>query len=695
MDEIEEIPTQDTEQQVVQSAPGDWLMVGLAGLVLGGGLLIAAINVLGLTEPDASATASSAAATGDLSPSASPMPSALIRELHEKTVDPATSGPPPPVTDPFSGPNREVEQSWLEATGEVVIWSNASVTSQETGTLRPGEVALVEPDSEASGWLKTVNSLNLGVGYIDASDQEARAAYNLYPAERVQQSGIIYAVRAVGDRLLADVSLPGDFGAKAYSSKDGEHWAVVEEVEPQVVARGPSGWFGLTRGVGGGTTGAWESHDGVSWDFTGRLYYLAASTLVGSDLGYMLVNSISDIRYAPTVWYSPDGLTWQESVDPFGRSGSEGKDESIELLATDRAFIAWTSPGRPRVDPRADLDADGDRSTNEHNVPLIAISRDGHQWDPIAMEDADVTGALQVAVVGDRLLAVAATPGVRTRAWGADLSATGSFTLDRDPELEAGIGTMGSIEIASNGREVYVLAYDNRIHPPAGIAFHVWRGDGRAWTEVGVPGPDQIGPAPRMGAVGPEGLVLIGSRPTSAGDNPIIWHLRASGSWVAEPTPLLDVVPGPTGETCGSPPSTALQFVLLPASWGSGCFGDQPLTFATWAGPGPSIPGCSPVLCPGTQVLGAPEWLMRDGPDLLLSPIAWAGDSGSPAYLDPHTDFPDLGNQWVLVTGHFADPASSTCEPSAAGFEEDWGISAIEFCRQHFVVTEATVIDGP
>jgi hypothetical protein len=704
MDEIEEIPTGDTEQQVVRSAPGDWLMVGLASLVLGGGLLIAAINLLGLSGPDATATASSQAVASN-APLESETAQASIppRPLHERTVDPDAGGPvwPPGVPEEFTDP-----VSWLEAVGEVPLYSSPSGAGREVAKLPPGTVLLVQPDTEAEGWWRTVNAVTVG-GYIDARSAASRASFNLYAILQEQWSGAIDRVVSTPDRLLAWVQLPsgpGVTGAASgvYSSTDGEHWDLVEDLPPDLtVAEGPSGWIGISS-YGWGGQFLWSSDDGSRWDYAGLLNAIGVQpgTLVGSELGYALVNSLSDIRYAPVVWYSPDGLTWQESVDPFGRSEGDGRDALTRLLATDEALIAWTtpgscpqelwSPGAPCLDPEAP------------NQPLVAISHDGHQWDRIPMEDPHITGGLQVVAVGDRLIAVATTPGIQSRAWSLDLSADGPLVFARDPQLEAGIADLGSMEIASNGDQIFALG--DAAHMDGDSSLRVLVGDGRSWSELAIDDPGQFGPTPRLGAAGPQGLVLIGSRPTTAGDNPILWHLRADGSWVAEPEPIVSLVADPPPEACQEPPTSALQFVLLPPSWGPQCFGDQPITFTAWVGAGSRYCLCA---YDDPQVPGTPAWLMAADAPIRLSPAAGGSDYAAGAYYDAPLDWTEESpsepppyaewfGHWVRVTGHFADAASATCTSYAADFTAQGEVSPVDFCRQHFVVTEATVLDdGP
>lgn len=702
--EIEEIPTQDSEGQVVQSAPGDWLMVGLAGLVLGGGLLIAAINLLGLSEPDETAVASSRPIASN-APLETETAQASIspRPLHERTVDPdARPVVPPTFPEQFTDP-----VSWLEAVGEVALYSSPSGSGKEVATLPPGTVVLVQPDDAAEGWWKTVNPVTVG-GYIDARSAASRASFNVYAIVQEQWSGAIDRVVSTEDRLLAWVQAPSGSGVVAgnrsgvYSSTDGEHWNLVEDLPPDLtVAEGPSGWIGISS-YGWGGQFLWSSDDGSRWDYGGLLngIGLQPGTLVGSALGYALVNALSDIRYAPVVWYSPDGLTWQESVDPFGRSGQEGRDTLTRLLATDEALIAWTtpgscpqelwSPGAPCLDPEA------------LNRPLVAISRDGHQWDRVQLEDPHITGGLQVVAVGDRLIAVATTPGIQSRAWSLDLSADGPLVLAHDPELEAGVADLGSVEIASNNEQVFALGYDGYVDGDSRL--HVLVGDGRTWSEVAIGDPSQFGPTFRLGAAGPQGLVVIGSRPTTAGDNPILWYLRADGSWVAEPEPLVDVVEDPSPEVCQEPPASALQFVLLPPSWGPKCFGDQPITITAWVGRGSWYCLCA---YDDPQIPGTPEWLMAPEAPIRLSPAAGGSDYAAGAYYDAPLGWGEEApsappaydawfGHWVRVTGHFADAASATCTSYAADFTAEGQISPVDFCRQHFVVTDGTVLDdGP
>jgi hypothetical protein len=53
---------------------------------------------------------------------------------------------------------------------------------------------------------------------------------------------------------------------------------------------------------------------------------------------------------------------------------------------------------------------------------------------------------------------------------------------------------------------------------------------------------------------------------------------------------------------------------------------------------------------------------------------------------------------WVEFTGHFDDPASSTCHmPPQADSLQDWSgrQSVIDQCRTTFVVTAVKIVTGP
>lgn len=677
MGETDGISTESAEPEGIHTPLGDRFVVALAALALVGGLLIAGSNLLHLFADDGTAATSPEATTQ--ASSTIPAPSPTPRALREVTVIPSTPQPTEP-SDLATAP------SWLEAVSMLVVLSAPSESGTELARLQPGDVVLVGA-ADDNGWIGTLDPVGEegALGFIDGRDAPARAGFRLYPVDRAPQSGGVISTWASPAGLLGWGWLPGQensmwsgfWNGVALTSVDGERWQLTD-ADPELLASwqdavwGPSGWLAIGNGYSGSESIVWNSYDGISWERLGRLSGLGAanaSSLAGSDRGYVMASAgYGSGGQHPIVWYSPDGIVWEEAIGPFGES-RRLIDTDVQLLATDHGFVAWT------------LSYD-----DQAHETLVAFSPDGLVWRPVEMEDASVFGVVQLAEAGGVLLGVEQEPDGSMRAWRGDLAASETVSLLRDPRAESAFDGFVNLQLASNGAEAAALAYD----PVAGVSS-AWTTTGWNWAPVRIPDSVDFGPYPRLAAVGPSGPVVIGSRPSAAGDNPIFWHLRDDGRWVSEVDPVIPFVSDPTPDDCGALPTTGLAFALLPSEWGSICFPGQAMHFTTYAAP------C--YWCSEDDVGGTPSWLMRWSPAILLQPSVGEDHFSKEGYLAPSVDDGDWSGNWVRVTGQYAHPDSDRC----AWSEEQWDgqgwyntvEAAIEFCRERFVVTELTVVDGP
>lgn len=128
-----------------------------------------------------------------------------------------------------------------------------------------------------------------------------------------------------------------------------------------------------------------------------------------------------------------------------------------------------------------------------------------------------------------------------------------------------------------------------------------------------------------------------------------------------------------------------LDFMALPGHVGAECFGDAPITFRAWNTVGPG--------CGGMQAgIFEPGWLASPFAQLSLTiwpdEVEYAGNCGSGA-VHPALGALPPAQQWVQVTGHWADPASATCRvrPDPAYPGAYAGGSLVFECRSKFVAT--------
>jgi hypothetical protein len=667
VDEFGETPREDGAEARRSATPlGDRILIGLAAMVLLAGALIAGGNLLKALIGDESATASSSPVPSGSPAAATTLPTPTHRPPREVTVVLGTPRPEP------SQPPERVP-AWLEVLTDAPLMSSP-VDGREIGVVPAGSIVLGAMHPTLPGWVYASESDNPSgyFGWVQTTGPDGAVMAIAYPLNRGTSSGDITTISAASGGYVA-LGDPTGLASVLYASADGEQWELTSGAQQTsdawFMADGPSGLLAVSQTGSGSVQGPWEweSSNGRDWSAVGSLYNLGdwPSDLVGSDRGYLLelvdVSGWASVR--GRLWFSPDGLTWQESLIGFG----ESQLPLVHLLAVDGGFVAWQ-----------------DDETTEEFVNGVAFSSNGRTWTAIEIDVALSDRPVQLASAGPTLLGLAMTDGGAVHAWRADLADGASMHLERDPSEEATFPRLESLEMISDGGRAYALGFD-----VADGAAHLWESDGSTWIPVALPDAGRIGPSPRLGAVGPNGLVLIGSRPTTAGSNPVIWHLRSSGSWVPEPDPIIPLVPDPDPgpEECGPLPTSALEFAVLPQLWGPACFGDEPMTFTAWSMP------CGWFCVDEAGAVGDPAWLMGPYGDLWLSPLAEA--QGGEAILAPGVIGPSEGG-WVRVTGHYADPASDSCS-WRAGLQDPAYTADLAplWCRTRFVITAIEAVDGP
>jgi hypothetical protein len=661
------IPIETTEGHRPPSPAADRLLIGLAVVALCGGLLIAAGNLFGADD-------AVSVASGSPSPSAqasrTPRPSPTPRPRIEVDLRPAILPSRSPEPSLFSG--------WIRATTDLVVRSAARADANELGILAEGSVAQVDEWNEAPddgmGWLH-VNTPQ-PQGWVATRDGDTPLAER-YSQNWYAWSSSIWTI-AAGDEGFLAVGTGGGrsdqvSGPMAMVSADGARWRTVE-VPPEWVAGwspsiawGPAEWLSAVVVDDGSGPRVWfsQSEDGRDWGSLGVLDSLPRDSwmgqLVASERGYLLFTS----GQRSSFWFSVDGVTWRETEE----SGL-GQQASVRSVATGIGFYAWEEDGWgvPAKEPAE-----------------AAFSVDGRTW--LAVEGGPAGNARQITSVGDRLVGMDVDPVTsEARVW-VGIRARSSVAWLRDTDGEALFRDAVPSSLISDGQRVVAFGWDRSTEEAL-----VWTLGPTGWARSRLPAAfDGI---PRLAAGGPTGLVVVGSRPTLRGLNPIFWHQTASGSWAPERSPTLPVAPDPTPDQCGAPPRDALDYVVLDRVLAIACFGGEPITFRAWAA---ECEGCYGS-ADGTYV---EAWLLGlTGDQLYLSPVR--DDTGgwwNPAVLHPSLEYDaSWPGQWLEVTGHFDDPAASNCRytPSAGELWYYEGRQAtVNQCRQQFVVTQVSVVSGP
>ena len=427
------------------------------------------------------------------------------------------------------------------------------------------------------------------------------------------------------------------------------------------VARGSSGWILVTADSNWTAAGRfWQSDEGVSWTLLPAFDEpgIVPGSIVVSTTGYLM--TVVDSR--PGGWYgsyfSADGQAWQESAFPVSSS------ENVTgwgVVAVPQGFLLWVT-----------------------DVPATRVffTTDGRDWvatGPSLPGSANTPPLF--AVAGNRILAVVTDYATGKQSiWRASLPGP-TLSWTRETATEATMANTAIATLVSDGSTLLLSGYDQSDATP-----RFWRTtDGNSWNQM--PGEALFGgvmPAAMAGSTA--GFVGIGRVVTPAGLNSVMWHSANGLDWSGEVDPVLGLIRSAVVGTCPALPETQLEWLAIPAPVAAECFGDTPITFSGWLTEGGGCGGFTP----GTF---EPEWLasMFATYPVLVTPFeAEYGGCGSAARHPSLVSIPDK-QQWVTVTGHYDDPAASTChwlpDPmyvNAVLIDQAW---QVQRCRWVFVAT--------
>ena len=430
--------------------------------------------------------------------------------------------------------------------------------------------------------------------------------------------------------------------------------------------------------------------------------FVALAWEIGSDLG---TNTV--------VWTSVDGVAWTRDAD--AESGH---------FATERVGIAATSSS---VVITTCCDTSG-----KFGRPTLWTTTDGLSWAPTTLPTADNAGPIHLAATATGYLVVSlvADPsGVEGMALASWRSSDGR-AWQRDEVLETNLrGQMAGIDDVSAAGDGFLIADDSgafftvgadgsvtRIDPPAAYVGLVGGPAGALWLgapDIGVclsafssregvaeAIPEDAGGCAISNEAGVTvpvagGWLVVAPRQAEPGAD-VVWAILPSGSTTAgqppegpAPAPPSSAIPAlPTGPltarvACPVGPVTVAKLIALSGNDRAACFHSRDLTFRAWVvDPGEGLGGTCPAVVP-TWLLDCvlPTWLLAPSKasDQTLHALKHPGATGA---------LKGVG-RWVDVTGHFDDPAATTCRlepgPAVVGFPPvAWYVLA---CREEFVVT--------
>ncbi len=645
------------------SGLGDRVLVGLALLVLVGAAVIAVGKVL--PHPDEVAQGSEA-------------PSSRA----EATLRPLPTPAPPRVTsieDPdvvfVSQQQDPTSYGWVRALNDLVIRSEPDPEATQVGTLKKDDIAsgsTQDAPQDGSNWVQLDETGGWIATVIGGVEQVRR-----YDYARYDYSGYVYSLLAGADGFVAMVAPPSglvDYDApRPASSPDGGNWTSMEEKLADSwnggsIAWGPADWLAATYVTDDvhGRVWIWSSGDGLRWTRLGMLggidhEYVAQ--LHGNEDGYLLETYNERSGYSPgggSLWSSTDGRTWVESTDPvLSRAFGER-----HIAALHHGYYMWDTA------PLAN--------------PFAAYSADGQSWTMV--DNGPGSTGLHLTDFGDGIVAIDVNRAtLAPRVWTAVVT-DGRPSWIRESAADAPFQGGVVQQLVSDGNRTYAFGWDLATETPL-----VWTGNGVHWLRSEL--PDEFGGIPALAAAGPSGVVVVGHRPTLRGDNPIFWHRSATGRWVPESQPLMAAVPDPTAD-CQDLPNEFLEFVTVDSAALVACHGDTSFTLRAYS---VACPDCFGSMAGDPQ----PAWLLNPNRDqLLLAPDVTSGNWSSQAVLGPSLVpiDPTWTGTWLEVTGHYDDPAASTCrmEPEADSLQWWTGRqSLIDQCRLTFVVTAVKVLNGP
>jgi hypothetical protein len=643
---------------------GDRILVGLALIALLGGLAILAVKVFPNPENVAQASVGpSGLPIGTARPAPTPAPARVLTVI-EPDANPA------PMDQPvmFSG--------WIRAKADLVVRATPALDGTDLGVFARGEAAQADQQdqpAEEPGWLFLQNrSL---VGWI-ATIEGGRDLVDRYGYARYPISGYVTSVAAGPEGFVALASQPGDtyvyHPLTPVASSDGATWQAADPAafagaDLAGVAYGPTGWLAVANvniNVAGETEiWLWNSSDGLQWSRLGAIEQLRneyVNELVASD-GRFLLHTSSSRSSGTSMWTSADSITWREVLDPLATSQLDWR----RLIGVPEGFYTWNGNAR-----------------NQAGATNAAFSVDGETWSATPNGGPGGPG-LQVASLGGRILAIDLDPRTLvTRVWFAFMVGDG-LIWSRETDAESAFDDAVVTELVSSDGRAFAFGWDRSTAGPL-----VWRFEGFRWVRATL--PETFGGFPQIAAAGPGGVVVLGHRPTSRGDNPVFWHRTPNGAWLAEEQPVVELVPDPATDTCDPPPHDILAVAFLDRAAAVQCLGDAPITFRAWS-----------VNCDGCYGYGPglsePAWLLAPTSNqLFLSAIESSTDWIANVVVSPTLKLDSSWTAtWLDVTGHFDDPESATChyEP---GIDDllYWGgpQGTIAQSRQTFVVTDATVV---
>jgi len=503
-----------------------------------------------------------------------------------------------------------------------------------------------------------------------AVDAAAWYPISIFPDVRELGSTTMTAVTPTWFGFLAVGWTPR--GGTSWWSRDGRDWTASLFQDPSLRNAMLTGVaastdrvvaIGTMEALDGTTQDAiWTSPDGLSWTPTLTApagTFLTIGAVIRTATQFVVVGGVDDGDGRTVLWTSPDGAAWTET--PLDVTGAP-----VQLADGPAGLLVLEHVNDDTGEGTSAAALLTGSVTAESHLPSGLVDRiaagPGGYW-----AFAAPTGAPQSAVYRS-------TDGVTWTTAGSLPNA----------------GWVGAAVAQVDGSVVAATEVEQD-----GVTDQVLRSaDGASWTPVAWPSPLETGAAIAGLAVGHDGVVGVGSI-----------GMRRAATWVGQsqatdaPAPLARD-PEPTGcpsaEAWTANPDAVRDVVLrLSPTQRVTCSGTRTRRVSGYRGQPDGLGGTC-------AVSDTPEWLTGGCPSY---PSGWLQGVAAPFGRTDTLDLFDVptlprtlkDGRWIVATGHFDDPRSSTCRaigPEPGQLAEPIAVS-IEHCRELFVVTKVEAATGP
>ena len=513
------------------------------------------------------------------------------------------------------------------------------------------------------------------------SPAQTQASFVLEPSGEPLGDPMLTGLLVAPDGFLA-TGWTSDFSAAviATGAADGRSWVPLDATRAFAtplasIAVGPHGWVATEQvdsSSGAGTRMFWSA-DGHAWERLPDQAGLDRSfpgPIASGPWGYAMLGQAIDANGTsyPAVWVSRDGKAWTQTP----ATGDEllqvvvVVESGVLALGYQKAFFSrdgatWVDVAPvPGIESASSVTATAAGGSDA----LVALTSD---LSPTFLRGhVDSSGAADVVEWTDAGLALPAH------------SSVSGFA----------VGPLGAI----------VLGFDRRnLHPESWVTL-----SGGAWQRADLDDDTFGGGAPGLVAAGDRAFVALGSQVNDLGlARTRAWVSTDGLHWQRANTDALGAFPPPPADPCPTADPTNVQVLLDmaatdPLTGGAAwplCFGRRELTFRAY------VHDCGG--CGGVSTYEArPAWLL----DSLGYAAFWLdtkpGHGATPlaVQVDPtHTVRTPRSGAHVRITGHFDDPAATSCRlvPTIAVITElpAPGV-AIGTCRKEFVVTSIKLLAG-